>query len=90
MANSVQASHPTIWKLIESLKDEITLCEQWLDRANLGETPKRKETYQWRDVKFKNILQKYGTINNFDYLKTIAKCLIFNRNNVGLEILDGQ
>jgi hypothetical protein len=70
----VQSSHPTIWKLLDDTKNEITLAEQRVDRFfTVGQAPRRNETYKRRDVIFKNHVSNYGKINDFDYIKNIAR-----------------
>jgi hypothetical protein len=81
LANTVEASHPTIWKLIPDLKNEMVLAEQKIDRYNVtGKTPRRNTTYQQRDIDYKNRVLRFGEINNFDYLKTIAHCMVLDKS----------
>jgi hypothetical protein len=81
LSNTVEASHPTLWKLIADLKNEMILSEQKIDRYNItGETSRRNKTYQKRDIDYKNRVLRYGRINNFDYLKTIAHCIVLYKN----------
>jgi hypothetical protein len=54
----------------------MALAEQRVDRYNsLGHVPRRNETYQWRDVNYKNRLLSYGSTNDFDFLKNMAKII---------------
>jgi predicted RNA-binding Zn ribbon-like protein len=86
LSNSVQAAHPTIWKLIEDLKNEIVLAEQKIDRFNAtGNTPRRNKTYQWRDTNLKNCILRYGEINVFDFLKSMAHLIRLDKNVAGEE-----
>jgi hypothetical protein len=91
LANSVQACHPPIWKLLEDLKNEVTLAEQKIDRFNVtGDTPRRNKTYKWRDIQYKNLASRYGEINDFDFLKSIATTLRLDKSCVTEEITENQ
>lgn len=80
LASCVGASHPTVWRLIEDIKGEVTLAEQRVDRYNsTGKAPRRNETYSKRDVNYKNRLENYGKINDIDFLKSIARNIVTNK-----------
>jgi hypothetical protein len=86
LSNSVGASHPTIWKLIDELKNELTLSEQRLDRFSIvNKPPRRNNSYLRRDINYKNLVSKYGTLNDFDFLKNIARIIRLDNNNVVFE-----
>jgi hypothetical protein len=34
--------------------------------------PRQNKTNKQKDLKFQDIVQKYGTVDNFDYLKLVA------------------
>jgi hypothetical protein len=55
LASSVQAAHPTIWKLLGDLKNEMVLAEQKFDRFHVtDELSHRNNAYQCRDTNYKN------------------------------------
>ena len=71
---SVGASHPTIWKLIDDLKDEMVIAEQKVARFEKTQTPSRRnKNSEKRDLNYQDIIEDYGKIDNFDYLQLIAK-----------------
>jgi hypothetical protein len=83
LASSVQAAHPTIWKLLGDLKNEMVLAEQKIDRFHVtDELPRRNKTYQWRDTNYKNRLLHYGEVNDLYFLKSIAYTIRLDKSLV--------
>jgi hypothetical protein len=73
LSTTVQASHPTIFKFLEELKLEITLSEQKIDRFSAtNKASRRNNSAIKRDVDYKNLVLRFGTMDNFDYLKCVA------------------
>ena len=73
ISRGVAASHPTIWKIIDAFKKEITIAEQKVDAFRAGgDPPRRKRTYIANNNALKNVVNSYATMPIYDYLRSIA------------------
>jgi hypothetical protein len=83
LSSTVAASHPTIWKILEELKLEITLSEQKIARFSVNNKPSRRNNSAIkRDEDYKNLVLRYGTMNDFDYLKCVAHSIRLDKKTV--------
>ena len=69
----VGADHPSLWKLIDKLKQEQSYTEFRLNQAAAGAPNKAKRIkYRDLDARLSNIVSKFGTISLTDYLTGVA------------------
>lgn len=68
-----EASHLTIWRMIELLKKEQGLTEFKINQIESGESPpKRRRVYERIDVRLSNLVENYDKNDVSKYLKGIA------------------
>uniref|UniRef100_A0A915DGU5 Transposase n=1 Tax=Ditylenchus dipsaci TaxID=166011 RepID=A0A915DGU5_9BILA len=67
LVRTIAASHPTIWKSIEALRNEFAISEQKVSAKWGGEkTPQRGITYRNLDARLKNTISRFEEIPVID------------------------
>jgi hypothetical protein len=69
----VASKHPTLWKLIEVLRNESTLGQQKMDAHQAGApSTSRKPAYKDLDNRLLTVVGKYEETDPIDYLRGVA------------------
>jgi len=68
----VAAAHPTIWKLIDALRDEATLAEQKIDARRAGQNIRRGTNYRLHAKRILNTVEQYNAMPRADFLRSLA------------------
>lgn len=72
----IGASHPNIWKFIDSLKNEQGRNEAIIEQYIAGaELPRKKMKYMDIAVRIQKIVNEFDERNPLEYLKGIAYSL---------------
>lgn len=69
---SVGASHPTIWKFIDGIKQIQNLEELKREQYNAGEPKIQKKKYKDFTKRIHSLITNYNTNDNRNFLKGIA------------------
>lgn len=71
------ASHPTIYKFIDGLKDKQVLSELKMNQFLAGTTPPQNQKYKDSANKLKEIVEHYATgqWSHVEYLRRLAYCI---------------
>lgn len=73
----IGASHPTIWKFLETLKDEQARNEAIREQYIAGAEPPRKKKYKDTALRIQRIVNDFENCELLDYLRGIAHNLSF-------------
>jgi len=74
LASLLGASHPTIYKLVDGLKDKQTLTQLKMNQFNAGTVPPPNKKYQRAAKQLQAIVERYGDgeFSQVEYLRRIA------------------
>jgi hypothetical protein len=75
----LSAAHPSIWKLIETIKEEQSLTEMKMAQIIAGGNPSepRRKKYRELEDRLLNVVSNYGNDPISDYLTGIAQNISF-------------
>uniref|UniRef100_A0A915DTQ7 Transposase n=1 Tax=Ditylenchus dipsaci TaxID=166011 RepID=A0A915DTQ7_9BILA len=73
LLRTMACSHPTVWKLLTAVLDELVLADQRVSSYwSGGSTPRRNNAYLQLSERLRKTVQRYSTQPKIEYLKSIA------------------
>ena len=79
MNKSVTATHPSIWKLVNGLKQEDSLASFKVSQFRGGVVPEQRRCYRDLAKGLKKICEEYDSTNKLAYLRNLAHKIKFYR-----------